>query len=84
MERTPDRGWKSLGNPFELPANVLAWLVPTEDDVLDPAILSHVGEIEAGLALGAEPAVTVSPFVQSAVYASLLPRLDMLKSLGLV
>ncbi len=48
------------------------------------AILSHVGEIEAGLALGAEPAVTVSPFVQSAVYASLLPRLDMLKSLGWV
>src|SRR5438132_3559455 len=47
-------------------------------------IRAHVGEIEAGLALGAEPAVTVSPFVQSAVYASLLPRLDMLKSLGLV
>jgi len=30
------------------------------------------------------PAVTVAPYVQSAVYASLLPRLDMLKSLGLV
>ena len=28
--------------------------------------------------------MTVSPFVQSAVYASLLPRLDMLKSLGWV
>src|SRR5258705_4948174 len=27
---------------------------------------------------------TVAPYVQSAVYASLLPRLDMLKSLGLV
>src|SRR5262249_11873793 len=40
--------------------------------------------IEAGLALGAAPAVTVSPYVQSAVYASLLPRLDMLKSLGFV
>ena len=47
-------------------------------------ILSHVGQIEAGLSLGAEPAVTVAPYVQSAVYASLLPRLDMLKSLGLV
>jgi putative ABC transport system permease protein len=47
-------------------------------------ILSHVGQIEAGLSLGAEPAVTVTPYVQSAVYASLLPRLDMLKSLGLV
>jgi putative ABC transport system permease protein len=47
-------------------------------------VTAHVGEIEAGLALGAEPATTVAPYVQSAVYASLLPRLDMLKSLGLV
>jgi putative ABC transport system permease protein len=47
-------------------------------------VRAHVGQIEAGLALGAAPAVTVSPFVQSAVYASLLPRLDMLKSLGFV
>ena len=28
--------------------------------------------------------MTVAPYLQSAVYASLLPRLDMLKSLGLV
>ncbi|WP_051334261.1 ABC transporter permease [Bradyrhizobium sp. Ai1a-2] len=47
-------------------------------------IVSHVGQIEAGLTLGAEPAITVAPYLQSAVYASLLPRLDMLKSLGLV
>lgn len=47
-------------------------------------VLSHRGEIETRLALGADPATTVSPFVQGAVYASLLPRLDMLKSLGLV
>jgi putative ABC transport system permease protein len=47
-------------------------------------ILAHIGQIEAGLSLGAEPAVTVAPYLQSAVYASLLPRLDMLKSLGLV
>jgi putative ABC transport system permease protein len=47
-------------------------------------VRAHVGQIEAALSLGATPAVTVSPFVQSAVYASLLPRLDMLKSLGLV
>jgi UDP-glucose/iron transport system permease protein len=47
-------------------------------------VTGHVGQIEAGLTLGAEPAVTVAPYVQSAVYASLLPRLDMLKSLGLV
>jgi putative ABC transport system permease protein len=47
-------------------------------------VKSHVGQIEAGLALGAAPAVTVAPHVRSAVYACLLPRLDMLKSLGLV
>ena len=47
-------------------------------------VTAHVGQVEAGLALGAEPAATVAPYVQSAVYASLLPRLDMLKSLGLV
>src|SRR5215475_4343136 len=47
-------------------------------------IVAHVGQIEAGLSLGAEPSVTVAPYLESAVYASLLPRLDMLKSLGLV
>src|SRR5438876_8563189 len=47
-------------------------------------VAAHVGQIEAGLALGADSRVTVAPYVQSAVYASLLPRLDMLKSLGLV
>jgi putative ABC transport system permease protein len=47
-------------------------------------ILAHVGQVEAGLSLGAEPKVTVAPYLQSAVYASLLPRLDMMKSLGLV
>ena len=47
-------------------------------------VTSHVGYIEAGLALGALPAVAAAPYFESAVYASLLPRLDMLKSLGLV
>lgn len=47
-------------------------------------IASHTGHIEAGLSLGADPAEAVAPYVRSAVYASLLPRLDMLKSLGLV
>jgi UDP-glucose/iron transport system permease protein len=47
-------------------------------------VTAHVGQIEAGLALGADPATTVAPYVQTAVYASLLPRLDMLKSLGFV
>ena len=47
-------------------------------------VMAHVGQIEAGLALGAASDATVAPFVQTSVYASLLPRLDMLKSLGLV
>ena len=47
-------------------------------------VRANVGLIETGLSLGADPAATVAPYVQSAVYASLLPRLDMLKSLGLV
>lgn len=47
-------------------------------------VIAHVGPIEAALSLGAAPEATVAPYVQSAVYASLLPRLDMLKSLGLV
>ena len=47
-------------------------------------VAAHAGQIEAGLALGADPGVAVAPYVQSAVYGSLLPRLDMLKSLGLV
>lgn len=47
-------------------------------------VAAHVGLIETGLALGADPAATVAPYVQGAVYASLLPRLDMLKSLGFV
>ena len=47
-------------------------------------VTANVGQVETGLALGADPAVTVAPYVKSAVYTSLLPRLDMLKSLGLV
>jgi putative ABC transport system permease protein len=47
-------------------------------------VTTRVGEVETSLALGADPAVAVAPQVKSAVYASLLPRLDTLKSLGLV
>jgi putative ABC transport system permease protein len=47
-------------------------------------VTSHVGQVETALALGADSAVSVAPYVQTAVYASLLPRLDMLKSLGFV
>ncbi len=47
-------------------------------------VVAHVGPVEASLALGADPAVTVASYVKSAVYASLIPRLDLLKSLGIV
>lgn len=45
---------------------------------------AHVGQIEAALALGAEPKGTVTPYVQAAVQASLIPRIDSLRSLGIV
>ena len=45
---------------------------------------SHVGQIEAALALGAVPKNTVTPYVQAAVQASLIPRIDSLRSLGIV
>lgn len=45
---------------------------------------SHVGQIEASLALGAAPEAAVSPYVQAAVQASLIPRLDSISSLGIV
>jgi putative ABC transport system permease protein len=45
---------------------------------------THVGQVEAALALGAAPEATVAPYVQSAVHASLIPRLDSISSLGIV
>ncbi len=45
---------------------------------------AHVGQIEAGMALGAAPTQVVTPFVRSAVRASLIPRIDSLRSLGIV
>ena len=47
-------------------------------------VKTHRGQIEAALALGADPKVTVTPYVQAAVQASLIPRLDSLSSLGIV
>lgn len=47
-------------------------------------VTAHTGQVEAALALGAAPGATVSRFVRSAVYASLIPRLDSIKSLGIV
>ncbi len=45
---------------------------------------SHVGQIEAALALGAEPNQSVTRYVQAAVQASLIPSIDSLRSLGIV
>lgn len=45
---------------------------------------SHAGQIEAALALGASPEVAVAPYVQAAVQASLIPRIDSISSLGIV
>ncbi len=47
-------------------------------------ILSHVGEIETALALGAESSTSVSPYVQASLEASLIPAIDSLRSLGIV
>jgi putative ABC transport system permease protein len=47
-------------------------------------IVSHVGEIETALALGAEPKVSVKRYVQAAIEASLIPRINSLRSLGIV
>jgi putative ABC transport system permease protein len=45
---------------------------------------AHTGEIEAGLALGADPKLVVTPYVRAAVQASMIPRVDTLRSLGIV
>ncbi|NJP06401.1 MAG: ABC transporter permease [Chloroflexaceae bacterium] len=53
-------------------------------DRLQGEVRAHSAEIEAGLALGAAPSTTMAPFVQAAMLASLIPRLDILRSLGIV
>lgn len=45
---------------------------------------SHTGQIEAGLSLGAEAEKVVMPYVKSAYQASLIPRLNALRALGIV
>ena len=47
-------------------------------------VQAHTGEIEAGLALGADPKLVVTPYVRAAVHASMIPRVDSLRSLGIV
>ena len=47
-------------------------------------VQAHTGEIEAGLALGADSKSVVIPYVRAAVHASMIPRVDTLRSLGIV
>ncbi len=47
-------------------------------------MIGHRGEVEARLALGAAPSQAAEPYVQAAVQASLIPRIDTLRSLGIV
>ena len=43
-----------------------------------------MGQIEAYLALGADPATAVAPYVRAAVQASLIPKVDTMRALGIV
>jgi len=47
-------------------------------------VLSHVGHIETALSLGASPRAAVMPYIREAIMASLIPRVDSLRSLGIV
>ena len=47
-------------------------------------VLSHAGEIETALALGAAPPETVARYAESSIHASLIPAIDNLRSLGIV
>ncbi|UCC48433.1 MAG: ABC transporter permease [Gemmatimonadota bacterium] len=47
-------------------------------------LTANVGYVEAGLALGATPNRVVVPYVQAAVRAAMIPRIDTLRALGIV
>ncbi len=47
-------------------------------------ILTHVGEVESALSLGANPQAAVLPYVRAAFHASLIPSVDNIRSLGIV
>ena len=47
-------------------------------------VLSHTGEIESALALGASGKTSIAPYVQESFEASLIPAIDSLRSLGIV
>jgi putative ABC transport system permease protein len=47
-------------------------------------VISHAGEIETALALGATPRATVGRYAESSIQSSLIPAIDNLRSLGIV
>lgn len=47
-------------------------------------IVAHTGLIETALSLGASPKVSVQPYVTASLHASLIPRIDSLRTLGIV
>ena len=47
-------------------------------------VVSHTGEIESALALGASPDTAVAPYLRAAYRASLIPSVDNIRSLGIV
>jgi putative ABC transport system permease protein len=53
-------------------------------DRLRGEVVSHAGEIESALALGATAEVAVLPYLRAAFRASLIPSVDNIRSLGIV
>lgn len=47
-------------------------------------VAAHVGQIEAGLALGASPEQVIRPYTRRAVTSALTPNINGLRSLGIV
>lgn len=47
-------------------------------------LTAHVGRIEVALSLGTRGEVALAPYLRAAVEGSLIPRIDTLKSLGIV
>jgi len=53
-------------------------------DRLRGEVVSHIGEIESALALGATSDVALLPYLRAAFRASLIPSMDNIRSLGIV
>jgi putative ABC transport system permease protein len=53
-------------------------------DRLRGEVVSHIGEIESALALGATADVSVERYLRAAFRASLIPAVDNIRSLGIV